>query len=331
MGADAPLLMRRYAYGGLALTSTLDLRGLRGRIANSGRTPAGHVVVLDRSACRPPSAVPLFRWPGRYGLSLARAGSGWLFGSTRGGTFHVDDAGLLIAACAPELPGAAPGTDGTEFCDVLVRRVLPRAALLQGRLALHAAALAQPHGRSGVLLTGPSSAGKSTLAAAAALGGWAVLSDDIALLDKAGAQAHVLLQAATGVCLWNDSRLGLALPAQACRPLPGYDGKVFYEPAPTAPPQPESRDGVALTALIQLQRGGPDGRCELQRLTATQAFADLAQQLIRFNPSAGAPDEMRRQSPRLAALAQQVPAWRLHYPSRYDALAEALALVAALP
>ncbi len=84
--------------------------------------------------------------------------------------------GGVVAADGRELrlPEAASGRSGRAAA---VRQAVPFAAILQGRITLHAAAVACPGGVAA--FTGPSGSGKSTLAAALERSGVTVCADDL--------------------------------------------------------------------------------------------------------------------------------------------------------
>lgn len=175
------------------------------------------------------------------------------------------------------------------------------------------------------MLTGNTHAGKSTWTAAAVQAGWHLISDDISVVDTPAGAPPCLSPSASGVCVWPDTQRALNLTLEDCLPMAGYEGKLHYQPR--VEPWPQARP---LAAIVELRQGPPDSDLRLEAMRAPEAIALLGHQLIRFNPSGGAPLEMARQLPRLARLASQVPAWRLHYPARYDALPAGLATLRAL-
>jgi len=204
-----------YCAGGLVLASNIDLDGL----VKVGNTDADFHFTFETGEPPHPHSCVL-RWPGRYGLELHRLNAEWLMTSRFGAAFQVSgDGRQIVGFCVGGQPTAV-------FNDILVRRVLPRVATLRGRIALHASAVGK-HGRALVLL-GPSKAGKSTIAAALALRhSWDILSDDICVLDF-GSKVTVAPMG-TGVCLWPDSQKALDFPADSCRAMPAYPGKIHFE------------------------------------------------------------------------------------------------------
>lgn len=254
-----------------------------------------------------------FEWGGRYGLTLAVLDGQWLFCSDLDGAFVIDMPRRTIR-CFVQKP-CEPG-----WQDVFVRRVLPRVAILAGASAIHGAAVATAHGA--ILLLGESGTGKSTLSAALGRAGWDILSDDISVI-WAPATPEVA-PATTGVCLWQDSRDALALPAAGCAPMPAYKGKCRYTSGHDT--------GVAaqpLRALAFLARSREAAVPGLQRLAAGTGLIEMARQRIRFNPA-----DNRRET--LAAFAQHsaimrvTPCYRLSYPADYTALPRVEALLRGL-
>jgi hypothetical protein len=258
-----------------------------------------------------PPPVPeqvLFAWPGRYGLRLGELGGRWLMQSAFDGAFLIArDASTIHIVCETLPPRP-------DLIDVLVRRVLPRVMILAGATAIHAAGLSD--GQGSLVLTGPSGAGKSTLCAALAhIAGWDIYSDDISVYWPG--DPPMLAPATTGVCVWPQSREGLALPLDECRAMPGYDGKVRYEPGVDRVVAP-----VPLRGFIFLNRS-PD--CDVPRLdpmTLAEAVSETLIQIIRFNPQGSQVEERMSALRSVSAAMRVAPPLRLTYPADYAALPE---------
>jgi hypothetical protein len=99
----------------------------------------------------------------------------------------------------------APKDDASpaEIQTFLVSVVLAILAHQRGLFPLHAAAVSVDG--AAVLLAGPSHTGKSTLAAAFARRGHAVLADDVSVVEISATQAPVLHPSVPTVRLWRDS------------------------------------------------------------------------------------------------------------------------------
>ena len=105
------------------------------------------------------------------GLAAWHAGGHLLIHDDSGCSAVADEGGLTIHG--PALLRGVERTAGTALGYVLQGHTL---------LTLHAAALLLPGGGA-VLATGPTGAGKSTLAAIALQEGWPVLADDLCVID----------------------------------------------------------------------------------------------------------------------------------------------------
>ena len=246
----------------------------------------------------------LFRWGGRYGLILGTHGEDWLMASSFDGVFLINEARREVRCFVADPAGLA-------WQDVLVRRVLPRVAMLFGAAAVHGAAVANAGG--GVVLLGQSGAGKSTLSAALGHAGWDILSDDISILWDA--EAPAVAPATTGVCVWADSRAALGLPLDRCVPLPGYEGKLRYVSG-----HDRATEMVPLKAIVFLNRSERHPAPVLSPLTASEGLLRAMHQRIRFNPADTHDGETLRIFEQLSAFARSTPCWRLSYPGRYDVL-----------
>lgn len=300
--------MNFYCVGGLTLACASEVPGLR-PVAGSGACRPD--IELRIGLGPPPMADAfVFRWPGRYGLCLSRLGDHWMLTTARGSAYAVTRDGREIMAYDNQAD-ADP-----EFIDVLVRRILPRISLLFGRVAFHGAALAKND--TAILLFGGSGAGKSTLSAALAGSfGWDLLSDDISILHAA-----TVAPAATGVCLWPDSRLALDLPPERCRGLPAYGTKIWFDFAQNGPRPP-----LPLRALAALARSEHVTAPMLERLAPAEALILAIQQLIQFNPADYRSGGLEPLVHRLRTTIEGIPAYRLVYPTDFSALPRVAALL----
>lgn len=296
--------MHHYQFGGAALSSTIALDGLRP--LPPGKSLRRAISVIAESGPAPIEDVHHFAWPGRYQLRLGEHRGAWLMQSALGGAFLIDR-----DASAVRVFGWGGSAD-QAINDVFVRRVLPRMTNLLGATAIHAASLAGPRG--GVLLLGPSGAGKSTLSAALShLAGWKLLGDDMATLWTDDQPS--LAPAAKGVCVWPESRAGLGLPLEECRELPGYGGKLAYQPAYAGSDEP-----VPLRNLLFLKRSPDIEMPSFDKLSQAEAIAEVVPQIIHFNPNGSAGAERVAALRSLSRAIDADSAWRLHYPASYAGL-----------
>ncbi len=310
--------MQAYCVGGLTLTCATPVAGLRS--AHPEFADAADIALsIEETPCSSSERVAfdrvLFEWPGRYGLTLGTSGADWLLTSSRGAaSFLVSTDGRRISARFEPNPNPEYMP---EYMDVLVRRVLPRIALFFDRIAIHAAALSKHD--AAILVLGGSGAGKSTLSAA--LGyrhGWDLLSDDISILRRNG--DTTVSPAATGVCVWPDSRAALALPEERCRVLPAYGSKVWFDMR-----QSEAHPARPLRALVSLSRSATARAPKLQRLSPAEGLVLAVCQLIQFNPAEVRSGTLDRLIQRLTMMISGIPAYRLTYPADYDALPDVAA------
>jgi hypothetical protein len=128
----------------------------------------------------------------------------------RDGTeFVIDPAGTNVRGTW------VAGATLEDTATYLLGPILAFVLRLRGLLAVHASAVEMEGGA--VLLAGPSGAGKSTTAAAFALNGWPVLTDDVAVIAARG-DALEVVPSYPRVRLWDDSVAGL-LGASEVLPL----------------------------------------------------------------------------------------------------------------
>jgi hypothetical protein len=123
------------------------------------------------------------RWRGLLGdgheLSIARGpGTDLMFSYGDRARFRLDPSASRLE-CAPREPG--PGWERA-----LLSRILPNVRLAQGCEALHASAVASPHGI--LAIAGPSGTGKTTLALELVRRGMALVSDDVLVLSSDDAE-----------------------------------------------------------------------------------------------------------------------------------------------
>ena len=302
-------LSRRYLFGGLAIDSDVALAGMRAAGAAGGSHP---VRLAFHHGPAPAADREIFAWDGRYGVRLGALGEAWHFSSKLDGVFIADHAVTQIDFfSADETPSPAA-------IDVLTRRVLPRLAIATDTLTVHGAALIRAGGA--IVMFGRSGAGKSTLTAALAQAGWHIASDDLTMIRPAagGAMVH---SGATGVCLWTDTREALSLDPARCVAMPGYEGKLRFEPED----QPGA-DSAPIRAMVFLERSSDLPAPRLDRMPIAAAVREATQQLIALDPTAPRIDAAHRL---LQAMAH-VPTLKLTYPSGYAALPRVTDLLATL-
>lgn len=186
---------------------------------------------------------------------------------------------------------------------VLLNQVMPL-VLGRERLVLHASAVAGPAGA--VAFAGPPGAGKSTLAAAMALRGLTLISDDFLVIDRCAGTPHAV-PAGVEPRLWLDSA-GALFPSAARRfPLVGQrSSKRRVSPAACAGVALETR-AVALAGMFVLTPALPPGK--LARIARRDAFAALASLafVAEVDDSSAARDTLTR----IAGVVARVPVWQI--------------------
>lgn len=291
----------RYVYGGLRIASELTFARLTpADPANAGAADL-EIRVADSPAA-PARGRKLYQWPGRFEMSLWSHDADWVFHSARMGL----DAAL--SADGRTLRCHTQGADADPLCEFFIRRVLPRAAQLHGRLTAHAALVHGPNGC--LMLAGQSGAGKSTLSTALGrMTGWRQLSDDISILAADGRRVWA---SAPGAYLTPISRAALGLDAAEGGGDPSHSGKAWFgvgalasEPSPVA-------------GLVFLQRRDDVRAPHLVPLSRAETLHALIPQFIRFDPSDRAAEARLFQS--FAAATGGFGGYRLEYPSDYAAL-----------
>ncbi len=235
-------------------------------------------------------------------MSLWTQDDGWVF---RSSTLNIDvtvsgDGRRLRCHCDD------PRSDGVS--EFLIRRVLPRLALLHGRLTLHAAAVRGADGC--LLLSGATGAGKSTLSTALAMtGGWRLLSDDVSILTPDGPSVW---PSGPGAYLTPTSVAGLGLDPASGGADPSRSGKAWFAAGEAI------GEALPVAGLVFLNRTDPQAPPRLSPLPRPVALRRAWRQVIRFNPLD--PQESGRLFEQLTRLVWRAPAFQLDYPADYAAI-----------
>lgn len=264
-----------YNFGGLKVCSSFTLKGIQPFDGETTEALCDVRFLIDNSTQSEESTL-VFQWPsGRYGMSLWSCGQNWLVKTARNGSYLISDSGYTIS-CFPD--SRYPSDDMGEF---IVRRLMPRLAILHGGIALHVASLSD--GKNGYLLMGPSGAGKSTLTANLHHKlGWDILSDDISILHHG--DPPTVSPSTVGVCLHEDSLSSLGSFASDVKKLSAYENKfwVGFGKNKNLTPKP-IKNFILLTATSDTHT--PPGRALIERISTKKAFQHIWQQLVRFNPT----------------------------------------------
>jgi hypothetical protein len=143
-------------------------------------------------------------------LTIHSVGSGYLLCYAEGTRFLVSASGGEVDAWWDE------SLTGVDAADYLLGGVLAFIARLRGRLPVHASAVVIDD--QAVLFAGGAGAGKSSVAAAFAVLGYPVLSDDVVVIDEANG-GFLAYPSRARLSLWADSAASLlatkSLPAHS--------------------------------------------------------------------------------------------------------------------
>lgn len=225
-----------------------------------------------------------------------------------------------VLRCAPSDP-----TDVTWWREVL-DSALFTAALLHGYEALHAGAVATPHGA--IAIAAASGGGKSTLLSELLARGYALMADDVLVLESAGAgpgggrpaipESHNRGSASTDANADGAPTAPRAHPGPPLMTVPAARLRALSEALAPAVPQllaspaderwialPVHPEPLPLAAVVVLNRA-PGLDIELRPIE--QPLAALLGALLRFPRT---PARERSRFEMAGAIAARVPIWRL--------------------
>lgn len=231
-------------------------------------------------------------------MSFGRLHAGYLLRVNGLADFEISSAGDRIRCRSMD------GLPASTLRHLLLDQVLPLTLSQSGRFVLHASAVHVP--RFGTIaFAGPAGAGKSTLAAALAMRGCPLVSDDSVLV--AFEEPTILaLPGYPGVRLWRDSSRGLRLEGHRATAVAHYTRKQRL----TGASLPFRQLASPLRVIFVLGRGRSQTHASrTRRLTARDALVSL----VRYTYVLDVQD--RRQLARifsdLASIAARVPVARL--------------------
>jgi hypothetical protein len=208
------------------------------------------------------------------------------------------------------------GVSGAEVAPLVLGVGLGLAIHQRGRLVLHASAVGLPDGA--VAFVGVKGAGKSTMAAALASRGHAVVTDDALPVDLDG-NAAMAWPGPAALKLWPESAAAVGRSARRLRRLhPAASKRVVGDLPATSRPVP-------LRAIYALFVGD---EVVIQPMRGQEAILELIRHsyAARFVPSLGAtPSHFGR----CARIAAEVPIFNLVRPASLDALPDVAAALEA--
>lgn len=202
---------------------------------------------------------------------------------------HLSADGRLLR-CAPRVP------EGPLWWRVVLDSVLFTIALLRGRQALHAAAVATPAGV--IAITAPSGAGKSTLLAELLHRGLPLLADDIVALEPRPA-SQPLAHPAPPL---------MTLPARPANGANAFNETIALIDDERWVPVPVHPLPMPLAAIVLLDRNGW-GQGQLR--PAFRTLGPLVSSLLRF-PRTSAQEQARFEF--ASELSERVPTLTLSAP-----------------
>lgn len=251
------------------------------------------------------------RYPGDVDVRLLASGH-----RLRVETSDIGDFDVTLPRDVVWRPRAGASEEWARF-DVL-GRVLPVMLHLSGRLVLHGSSVALPGGGA-VAFLAPKGRGKSTLALALAQRGGRLLSDDVTVLEPAGA-GWVARPGVHAVRLWDDAVRGLG--AGAYGELGSVGRKLVVQEVPDAI---RAEAPAPLAAVYLLTGQAPEGGVVAAR--ATLRVREAALTIVR-QATAGAllgGGEGARLLERASDVARHVPVHTLHVVRDFSRLDELVA------
>ncbi len=307
--------MRYQAYG-LTLASDTPLPEL-GSAPRGDPDPTAHLRV--RLIGRPPRQPAPSRWfmswthpTGARWLDCARDASGFLLRFPALADFSVDVRGREIVCHARR------GTPMATLRHLLLDQVLPLVLNLRGRDALHATCVLTPRGACA--FTGPTGAGKSTLAASFLLAGYPVLSDDCLVLGEDGG-AILATPAYPGLRLWGDALAALGGARAPSRPVAHYTSKRRLRTREGRTPRLAARYPVARVYALAppaVEKRGEPAAPRIERLSRREGLMELIAAAFRLDIADRG--MLARQFDFLARVASRVPVRRLRIPHDFAVL-----------
>jgi len=301
-----------YRFFDLCLESELELPGL-------ARSEAAQP---DWSVWRRERAVDLesFDWlhswespGGETVMAVARENGAYVLEFPGMATFFIDFQSRSLAI----EPAAGCGDD--TLVHLLLDQVLPRAICHEGRVVIHASAVALPDGGA-LAFSGVS--GKSTLAAAFHRAGHRLLSDDCLLLKPMKGTVYAI-PAYSSVRLWQDSLDAVFADDQATkqrtRRMAHYTRKHNLQLQADAAAQ-----GLLpspLKALFLLEPPASTGQAPSVRIAKANGMsAIMAIVEAQFALDVTDRDAVKRGFETVSEVAGCVPVWRLTYPRDFTLL-----------
>jgi hypothetical protein len=228
--------------------------------------------------------------------------------------FAVADGGRTVRWHAPST------TRPDTLRHLLLDQVLPAVAFEHSLIGLHASAVVVS-GR-GVAFAGPTSRGKSTLAASFALDGHAVITDDCLMLRWTRAEPCAV-PSYPSLRLWRSTAESLLGTNADLAPVAQYTSKLRI--GARVPGISFRRHSVPVGKIYVIDRRA--GPARIEPLSSREAYVELLKTTFHLDPR----DRVtaRREVAALAAIVRGVPVARLRVPLRLDSLGQVRRAIAA--
>jgi hypothetical protein len=255
------------------------------------------------------SGTPFHQWVGPDGVpwtQFYRTGTGYLLRFPALADFVVSGTDLDVT-CSP-----VPGVTEATWRQLFLNHVMPLVLSKQGRLVFHASAV-EVSGRAAVFVA-ESGGGKSTLAASFASAGHRFMADD-GLVVELRAGGFLVVPSHPSIRLWDDSQAVLVSPGTAAEPAVQYTSKARFLAGGDFAFCDEPRQLACAYFL-------GDGRAREPVFEAlSPAEAAMAWVKGSFLLDLEEKRMLAAHFGDVAALADQVPCFRLDYPRRFEDLA----------
>lgn len=266
----------RYQFFGLILRSNVPLPEL---VPANGQEPECTFQLLPVAQCGPASGPWFHHWRlpnGTIWLSCAKQGPSYWLHFPALADFLVSASGKEIR-CFPDTE-----TPMETIRHLFLDQVVPRVLSQQGRLVLHASAVAAPEGA--IAFLGESGQGKSTLCASFCESGYPLLADDCLLTTEVRGRFFGV-PSYPGLRLWPDvaaALLGQEAPDLA--PVAHYTEKKRL--GPSSGPLPFCTESVPLARLYLLASSDEatlPPSITLVPLSRREAFLELVRHTYRLD------------------------------------------------
>ena len=221
-----------------------------------------------------------------------------------------------------------PGIPWMTLEHLLLDQAIPLVLSLAGKFVLHCSAVASPAGA--LVFSGKAGQGKSTLAAAFALRGFPLLTDDSLLLRPEG-RAIMSYPSYPSLRLWPEDTRHFEQLGGEISEVAHYTSKKRLR-LDTGRGSFAERPVKTAALYLLANATGAEGRplrqdrprsrgnapVSIVKLSAREAFMELVQNSLHMDPAGRV--SLKAQTERMAVLANAIPAFRLSYPHEHALL-----------